>query len=125
MAPLEIVTLLEVSKIVDVPALKVKFVFEVNCVGLPLVSVSVLLPRFMLLVFVLFDTIDAAVTLKLFVLKVPKLNDKLFNTVKASCNVQVAVLETTPTDKLGSVFPAVVIVSDPVDALNCVSKDPP
>ena len=116
--PLKIDTPLAVNKIVDVPALKVKFVFVPNCVGFELVKVTVLLPKFIVRTFELFDTTEAAMTLKLFVLKVPKLNAKLFVTVKASLRDQLAVLETTPTLKPPSVFPAVVIVNDPVDALN-------
>ena len=83
-----------------------------------------LLPKFIARTLLLFEIIDPQVTLKLFVLKVPKLKDKLFDTVKASTRDQVAVLLTTPTLKPNSVFPAVVIVKDPDAALNCGCKVP-
>ena len=57
--------------IVEVPALKVRFVFVPKDIGAVLLNVTVLLPKLIVRVLLLLDDSCVAVTLKLLVVKVP------------------------------------------------------
>lgn len=100
--------------IVDVPALNVRFV----CVAkfttpLARLNVTVLLPRLIVRATVLLDVRDAAVTLKLLVVKVPALTLMLPVIVKASDNDTV-VDAVFGFIEQASVFPFVVTFTVPL-----------
>ena len=83
-----------------------------------LVNVTVLLPRLIVRVLLLLDDRDAAVTLKLLVVKVPLVCVIFETSVKASCSVHVAVLapDTPNIRPAPNVFPADVTVYEPLVA---------
>ena len=72
----------------DVPALNVRFALLTKLTAVtPALKVTVLLPRLMVRALEVLDPKDDAVTLKLLVVKVPRVTVIELGVVNASCNV--------------------------------------
>jgi len=98
----------------DVPALNVRFVLVAKLIAVAVeLNVTVLLPRLIVRVLLLLDDRDVAVTLKLLVVKVPRVTVIEPEDISASCKVT----ESDPVDLFTviapRVFPALVKVTAP------------
>ena len=87
----------------EVPALKVKFVFVAKATGAAALNVTVELPKLIVRALVVEDDKIVAVTLKLLVVKVPLKTVILVEQVKASPNV------TTPPVELLNMVERIVL----------------
>jgi hypothetical protein len=99
--------------IVEVPALKVRFVFVPKDIGVVLLNVTVDDPRSIVRVLLLLEDREVAVTLKLLVVKVPWVRVIAPEDVSASPSVTVIPEPSIVTGP--SVFPA--LVSVPVELI--------
>jgi hypothetical protein len=105
----EAVALLNTS--VDVPALKVRPVFSENTTGEVLLRLTVLEPKLMVLVLLLFESSAVAVMLKLLVVSVPRVRVTAPLEVSASPSVTAGNIALVPIVTGPIVLPAVISVA--------------